>query len=53
MALVVFLLFGAFVIVFGLGFVTLTLRHHRSVERQAREQAKLAQVDQLAAERLP
>lgn len=41
MALSVFLFGGVCVILFGLGFVWLTLRHHKQVERAAREKKRL------------
>lgn len=53
MALAAFLLFGVFIILFGLGFVILTLRHHRQVEHARKEAALLARSEALAAERLP
>lgn len=33
MALVAFLIFGVGVVLFGLGFVYLTLKHHRDVKK--------------------
>jgi signal transduction histidine kinase len=53
MALTIFLLFGFAVIVFGLVFVAITLRHHRENDRKLKEQTVLAQMDVLASERLP
>lgn len=39
MAVALFFIFGAAVIVFGLSFVTLTLRHHRELDRKSRERS--------------
>lgn len=41
MALAFFLFSGACVILFGLGFVWMTLRHHKQVDRAAREKKRL------------
>jgi hypothetical protein len=51
MALTFFLFMGALVLIFGIGFVIVTLRHHRKVDLEAREKKRLEMLAQISSER--
>ena len=51
MALSLFLFTGLLILIFGIGFVIVTLRHHRKVDQEAREKKRLEMLAQISSER--
>ena len=51
MALAFFLFSGLLVLIFGMAFVIVTLRHQRKVDLEAREKKRLEMLAQISSER--